>query len=428
MSYNGWKEAKLGDILEPNGYIRGPFGSALRRNELHEQGIPVYEQKNAIYNHRKFRFFIDKQKYNKLKRFTVKENDLMISCSGTVGKVSIIKKNDPVGIISQALLLLRGDKNKIDSKFFYYFLTSREGYNAITSVSSGSVQVNIAKRNIIENISIYLPNIAEQKAIVATLSCLDNKIELNNRINKTLKEMAQAIFKSWFVDFEPFQDGEFVDSELGRIPKGWSILQLKDVSDFQNGYAFYKVGYSDKGVMVIDLGNVDILGNFVKTKSDKFISTELYNQPKMEKFHVLKDDLVIIMTDRKSTMDLLGKTAKISNNEQYILNQRVGRIRPNACINVNFLYTYLNNEHFLNELKKKALGSVQKYVNTNNIKDSKLIIPNNIVMTEFGNMIDPIFEQMEVLNRENQTLNSIRDALLPKLMSGEIRVPIEEVK
>ena len=123
--------------------------------------------------------------------------------------------------------------------------------------------------------------------------------------------MAQAIFKSWFVDLRTFPDGEFEDSELGRIPKGWSIFKLIDISSFQNGYAFYKVGYSNSGVMVIDLGNVDLLGNFIKTKADKFIPIELFKQAKMEKFHVFKDDSVIIMTDRKSTMDLLGKTAKI---------------------------------------------------------------------------------------------------------------------
>lgn len=98
---------KLKDLLQSKGYIRGPFGSSLKRGELQNSGIPVYEQQHAIYGTRTFRFFVGEEKYQELKRFTVKENDLIISCSGTVGKVSIIQPGDPTGIISQALLILR---------------------------------------------------------------------------------------------------------------------------------------------------------------------------------------------------------------------------------------------------------------------------------------------------------------------------------
>lgn len=107
-----WKETELGDILVEKGYIRGPFGSSLKRGEMKDSGVPVYEQKNAIYNSRDFRFFIDEDKFHELKRFQVRTNDLIISCSGTVGKISIIKEEDPKGIISQALLTLRVNTKK----------------------------------------------------------------------------------------------------------------------------------------------------------------------------------------------------------------------------------------------------------------------------------------------------------------------------
>src|SRR5690554_5467574 len=109
---NEWKEIQLGSLLKEKGYIRGPFGSALKRAEMVEEGIPVYEQKNAIYNEREFRFFITPEKFESLKRFQVKTNDLIISCSGTVGKISIIQEEDPKGIISQALLILRPNVEK----------------------------------------------------------------------------------------------------------------------------------------------------------------------------------------------------------------------------------------------------------------------------------------------------------------------------
>ena len=118
---------KLKDIIQDKGYIRGPFGSALKRNEMKEVGIPVYEQQNAIYNHRDFRYFIDEEKYESLKRFTVKKDDLIISCSGTVGKVSIIKEDDPIGIISQALLILRPNTEIINPDFYTISLPHQEG-------------------------------------------------------------------------------------------------------------------------------------------------------------------------------------------------------------------------------------------------------------------------------------------------------------
>lgn len=178
-----WIEVQLSDILEEKGYIRGPFGSALKRGDMKTKGMPVYEQQHAIYNSRDFRYFIDEQKFAEMKRFQVRSNDLIISCSGTVGKISIIQENDPKGIISQALLLLRANTEKVLPLYLKYFFSSREGYNTIVSRSSGSVQVNISKRNIIEQIPIRLPLLTTQRKIVEILSILDDKIEKNERIN-----------------------------------------------------------------------------------------------------------------------------------------------------------------------------------------------------------------------------------------------------
>lgn len=178
-----WKTVKLKDLLSYKGYIRGPFGSALRRGEMQQSGIPVYEQEHAINEIRHFRYFIDEKKYNELKRFTVVTDDIIISCSGTVGRISVIKKNDPIGIISQALLILRSNPNIVDVNYLKYFLRSKVGQNAILERSNGSVQVNICKREIIEEIPVPLPSLDTQKNIAQILSFLDDKIELNAQIN-----------------------------------------------------------------------------------------------------------------------------------------------------------------------------------------------------------------------------------------------------
>lgn len=180
------EQVNLSDVLQKKGYIRGPFGSALKRGDMKETGIPVYEQQHAIYNHRNFRYFIDDEKFNEMQRFQVQTNDLIISCSGTVGKVSIINEEDPKGIISQALLLLRVNTDKILPEYLRFFFTSSEGYNAIVSRSSGSVQVNISKRNVIEQIPLCLPTLSIQKKIVDILGDIDKKIKTNEMINENL--------------------------------------------------------------------------------------------------------------------------------------------------------------------------------------------------------------------------------------------------
>lgn len=181
-----WNHTILSAILEDKGYIRGPFGSALKRGDMKNSGIPVYEQQHAIYDSREFRYFIDATKFAKMERFQVQKDDLIISCSGTVGKVSIIDADDPKGIISQALLLLRANSSKVLPQYLKYFFESKEGYNAIISRSSGSVQVNISKRDVIERIPLKLPPLQIQKKIVSILRDIDDKVEENKKINKNL--------------------------------------------------------------------------------------------------------------------------------------------------------------------------------------------------------------------------------------------------
>lgn len=179
--YEFWREKLLndnnlvtiGDLLENKGYIRGPFGSALVKADMVSEGIPVYEQQHAIYNHRDFRYFITLDKAKKLERFSIKPNDLIISCSGTVGRVSVISDNDPKGIINQALLILRLNKKLIMPKYMKYYLESPVGYRSITSNTNKSAQVNIANREAIEKIKISVPSLEQQKHIVNILDKFD---------------------------------------------------------------------------------------------------------------------------------------------------------------------------------------------------------------------------------------------------------------
>ena len=395
---------KLGQLLSDKGYIRGPFGSSLKRNELLEEGIPVYEQQNAIYDNRDFRYYIDNEKYQEMKRFTVKENDLIISCSGTVGRVSIIKNDDPIGIISQALLILRPNIETVFPKFLYYFFTSKEGYNSIISRSGGSVQANISKRAIIENIDIHLPPLPEQKAIANILSTLDEKIEVNNQINKTLENIAQTIFKQWFVDFEfpngakePYKSsgGEMVESELGMIPKGWNIVKLNSIVDIRYGKNLPTTKLLSSGYPVFG-GNGQI----------GFYSEYLYE----------KSQVLIACRGAASGKVIVSLPYSFITNNSLVLEIKDGFIS----------HEYLLQFCLYNEFYKYSTGSAQPQITIANLANVYILLPEKTLMNKFSLIRKSFDSKILSLLDENKINIKLRDSLLPKLMSGEIRVPIEE--
>ena len=387
-----WKEYKLKDVLRENGYIRGPFGSALKRGELKNSGIPVYEQQHAIYNNRVFRFFIDDKKYAEMKRFSVETNDLLISCSGTVGKVTIIKETDPRGIISQALLTLRADNSIILPLYLKYFFESNEGYNSIISRSSGSVQVNIAKREVIENIPIKLPDLETQRKIARVLGAIDDKIELNNSINKNLEQQAQAIFKSWFIDFEPFG---------GTMPGDWKILKLENVCNISAG------GDKPKEVSKIrtDKYSIPVYSNGIDNEG-------LYGYTIESK--IVKESVTI------SARGTIGYTCL--RLEPYVPIVRLIAVEPkDNKISAKYLY------HAIKKMNIVGYGTTQQQITVPYCKMLNIIIPAQVYMDKFTTVANSIYKIIYENKKENLCLTQLRDTLLPKFMNGEIDVDKVEV-
>ena len=192
----GWRMGTLGDILEK--FIRGPFGSALKKEDMQTMGIPVYEQQHVIDEHREFRYYISETKYESLKRFTVRKNDLVISCSGTIGRIIQIGDNDPAGVINQALLILRVNAQKYSPTLLRYFLLSEEGHKMLLEDAHGSAQVNIAKRETIESIPILIPKKSVLDEITEQLKVIDDTISLYKEENKKLTELQSLLLaKMW---------------------------------------------------------------------------------------------------------------------------------------------------------------------------------------------------------------------------------------
>lgn len=393
-----WSKTQLSDILVDKGYIRGPFGSALKRGDMKENGVPVYEQQHAIYDSRGFRYYIDEQKFVEMKRFQVNTDDLIISCSGTVGKVSIIRDDDPKGIISQALLLLRVDKNKILPLYLKYFFSSRDGYNAIVSRSSGSVQVNIAKRDVIEQIPLMLPKIETQRKIVGVLNSIDKKIDENERINKNLLEQVLTLYRNKFVDAANNERAicradEYFDISIGKTPPRkepqWFSTNPQDVT----------------WVSISDMGTC---GLYISSSSEQLTkqAVERHN------VKVVPDNTVLL-----SFKLTVGRIA-ITNGEM-TTNEAIAHFKTDKKEINEYLYCYLK---CFNYQTMGSTSSIATAVNSKIIKGMPFVVPTNDELEEFHGFAAPMFAKIKANQIETDNLTALRDTLLPKLMSGELDV------
>ena len=307
-------------------------------------------------------------------------------------------------------------KANIDYKYFFYLLSQDAFFDYMMLGSKGTKMPRGDKRQIMQ-FSLHLPSFLEQKSIAATLSCLDDKIELNNRMNKTLEEMAQLIFKSWFVDFEPFQDGEFVDSELGRIPKGWRVLTLDDiVYSIDNRGKTPPLSLQPTAFPIIDVkalnGNSRII-NY--DNCTKFVEENTYRNW-FRSGHPKQNDILM------STVGSLAEI-KIFYGSKGCVAQNVVGFRSKG-LSPLYIYQYLL--HIKKDLISYNIGSVQPSIKVSQVIKHKIVVPEHNALTVFHDIINTISNKILENSLEIQYLIDIRNSLLPKLMSGEIRVPIQE--
>ena len=375
---NNWKTYKLGDIANFS-YGKMP------KKELLGKGIyPTYSGYKYQY---------------KYSEYNCSKGDIIIVARGVggTGDVKIVKENCFLTNLSIKIDL---NQKNVENKFFYYnyFL------NTLRYLDSGSAQSQITI-NDLNKLEIKLPPLQEQKSIAAILSTIDDKIENNLAINKTLEEMAMALYKHWFVDFGPFQDGEFVESELGRIPKGWEVKSVYDIANYVNGAAFKPSELVDEGKYVIKISELN--GGITKNtgKSTKEVKQE----------QIINNGSVLFSWS--ATLDIF-----LWDKGEALLNQHIFNVLPNGSLSIETLYFLLKNiiAHFKAIAADRA--TTMGHIKLSHLKETFLAIPNEIHKQEFQKIIEPIFNQILENLTENQTLTQLRDTLLPKLISGEVRL------
>lgn len=429
-----WKEYKLSEVAEINKRSIGknyPFQNieyidtaSVTENKFEE--TPIIQLSEAP---------------SRAKRL-VKIGDTILSTVRPIQKhYAYIKSVKPNTVVSTGFAVVT--PLKIDSKFLYYFLTQEEITTYLNTIAEGGTTTFPAFRaDELKDLIIYAPkDINEQTAIAEILSSLDDKIELNNQINKDLEALAQALFKQWFIDFnfpnengEPYRSsgGEMVESELGEIPKGWKVGVLDDVIAFSNGYAFNSRELLDKDkggcFHVFKMGHIKKGGGLNANGTKSYF--ERSKTDKIQKYILKVGDLLMCMTDMKGNVALLGHTALMNENDKYIVNQRVGLLRPNndICIDYPYLYILTNSNNFIEDLRSRANSGVQVNLSTSEIKNSKIIIPPKDINLAFDIVVKSFFNDIFNMTKENDELTKLRDTLLPKLISGELEVSDIQIK
>ena len=336
--------------------------------------------------------------------------------NGKIAKVSILS-DDEVGFGSTEYIVFRAIDGVSDADFLYYLICSPLIRNPAIKSMVGSSGRQRVQTDVVANLDIELPPIEEQRKIGGLLKAIDDKIELNNKINNNLEQQAQLLFKSWFVDFEPFN---------GTMPSDWEVVPFETIVDFQNGYAFKSKELlnepSSDCYQVFKQGHIARGGGFIPNGTKSWYPKKLAS--KLEKFVLKKGDILMAMTDMKDNVAILGNTAIMPIENEYIVNQRVGHLRANGYKGITYPFIYLltNSTDFLIDLRSRANSGVQVNLSSAEIKASQTVLPSEKVNTAFSEITLPMFEAIISNQLENQRLAQLRDTLLPKLMSGELDV------
>jgi len=351
--------------------------------------------RNGIVNFEFVKFHDSNKKVQKEKY--LQDYDVLVNSTGvgTLGRVAQFKKYDNKAYTVDSHVTIVRPIDEIDKLYFGYAIKEKEPF--IASMGEGSTgQTELSRFRLGEEVFINVPSLDKQKKIALTLFSIDKKIEVNNKIIANLEEQAQAIFKSWFVDFEPFQDGNFVESELGMIPEGWEVKELGDFMPVVTGKK-----------------NANIANNNGEypffTCSQEIFKTNDYS---------FNANAILLAGN--------GDFNVKRYNGKFEAYQRTYVLIPNNYKHVGWLYNLI--KYFLRDIVSGYKGSVINYITKGMIENFRIAVPRNIDELNVLSIFNDFELMISNIDNQNKKLAEIRDALLPKLMSGEIDVSNIKIK
>ncbi|HEC88903.1 MAG TPA: restriction endonuclease subunit S [Thermoplasmata archaeon] len=418
-----WKVVRLGDVSIKIGSGLTPRGG---KKVYTDSGIALIRSQN-IYNEgfkKEGLVFIDEEHSKDLDNVVVEEGDVLLNITGdSVARCCIVPTEILPARVNQHVSIIRPNPDILDPCFLrYYLITKRMQKYMLSLADSGGTRKALTK-GMIEDFIVPKPDLNEQKAIAKILSSLDDKIELNQRMNKTLEAIAQAIFKRWFIDFEfpneegkPYKSsgGEMVYNEkLGKeIPKGWEVKPLDKIAHFLNGLALQKYPPENEEDY-LPVIKIRELRQGITESSDKA-------SPNIPKEYIVHDGDVLFSWSGSLEVKIWcgGKGA---------LNQHLFKVTSDEY--PKWFYYFWIKKHLpffrrIAEDKATTMGHIKRQ----HLSESLVIIPERSIMEKGNTLMNPLFENYITNSIENRNLAKIRDTLLPKLMSGEIRVKVDEVR
>jgi type I restriction enzyme S subunit len=354
----------------------------------------------------------------------------LVTCRGS--KCGLMQWAEPPTWISNNAMAVYFKDGEGDNFFLHQYLLNL----SFEDVTTGSAQPQITVTNLSSK-RLSLPDLETQTAISKILKNIEGKITINNALSKTLEDIAQTIFKSWFIDLDPVKakmNGEkpigmddesaalfpdsFEESELGLIPKGWKSGSLGDLFELQGGFAFKSSSWTDTGVPVIKIGSVK--PGFIDFGQVSYVSEEFANEIP-DDYRLTAGSLVVGLTGYVGEVGLARSHFPVP-----LINQRVAKFKSKSEEwKLPFIYCVTRNPKFKATVEELATGTAQQNVSNAQILSIPIVKPTKEVLTYFEDMLNSYFEQIINLADENETLKSLRDSLLPRLISGELQIPEE---
>jgi type I restriction enzyme S subunit len=362
-----------------------------------------------------------------------KIGDVLLTKDGSIGRVAVV---DQEGLcINQSVALLRPN-NLIRPQFLKYLLLSPYYQGVMEGDSDGSTIKHIYITRV-DKMQVAVPSLDEQLKFLEVFGTVDDRISLLRDTNTTLEYIAQALFKSWFVDFDPVRakqqdrapDGiddataalfpdSFEESELGLVPKGWRVGTLNNFAVYQNGYAFKTKDWQDTGYPVVKIGNVK--PGVIDISGCSWVSNDVIAG--LDRFLLKRGDLLVGMTG------YVGETGLVPDlSPPAYLNQRVGRICTKVGIaDLGFIYCVVRNPQYKSYAEERSHGSAQANVSGADLMAYPVVIPTSEVLYAFNQTLNLLIEKILTNHSQAQTLATLRDTLLPRLISGQLRLPDAE--
>ena len=438
MKKTKFKQTEIGTIPEAWGVdklkdhliIKGRIGwKGLKKSEYLEEGYAIINGEQIKNSKLDWGGCgrISEERYDESPEIQLQEEDIVMTKDGTIGKTAYVDVLPEPTSVASGIFVIRSKSKKLYQRFLYCYFKSDYFKWLIESRIEGSVIPHLYQRDIVE-LEIPLPQLQEQKFIAKILSDLDRKIEVNRRMNEILEELGQTLFKRWFVDFEfpnekgkPYKSsgGQMVETDFGEIPISWKYTFMSEVIyELESGNR-PKGGITklDEGIPSIGAENIIGLGKF-NYDNNKLIPEEFFN--KMNR-GIVKDKDVLLYKDGAQ----LGRKTMFGSGFPFTkccINEHVFIIRSNEKISQEYLFFWLDQNYMTSEIINLNANSAQPGINKESVGRLPILIPNKNISMKFQNLTSKLIEKIlknALLIRE---LSKTRDLLLPKLMSGKIRV------